>query len=408
MKQTFTLIALSLFSFCANAQWDTLNTQTSTDFNSISFSDNWNGVAVGQDPITGKGAAYFTVSAGLNWVPANMATNSLAINDVGFFPSSSFGFAVGDSGQVFICNTNVMTISAPMQVGTNDFYCVFPANDSVNYIGGDNGVLYRTSDYGTSWDTLDVQSTQPIRDIYFMNALVGWIVCDGGYIGYTIDGGQTWTAQPQDFSGFFQCKSIAFAGTNGYVIGDGGFMVNSTDAGLSWNIFSSVTAQNLTCLRFVNSLGGVMCGDNGAIYRTNTGGLNWTNESMTIVTQKLNKVCFSSDSVAFICGENGRILKSNTDVSSVTPNVMFTMNAIAYPNPFDGDQHLRINLEKASAVLISVTDVAGRIVLQENAGELNAGENTISPAGMSSLVNGMYLVQITTSYGSVSIPVIRK
>ena len=47
---------------------------------------------------------------------------------------------------------------------------------------------------------------------------------------------------------------------------------------------------------------------------------------MSYVKQKLNKVCFSSDSVAYICGENGRILKSNIDISSVQPNVNFVFD----------------------------------------------------------------------------------
>lgn len=410
MKKTFTFIAAFLFSFCANAQWDTLNTQTSTDFNSISFSDDWNGVAVGENATTGRGTAFFTVTAGMTWVQANMPINAPAINDVGIFAPSSLGYAVGDSGFVFTCNTNVMTISAPHQVGTQNLNCIFNVNDSVAYIGGDHGVLYRTSDYGTTWDTLSSQTTQPIRDIYFMNGLVGWVVCDGGYIGNTIDGGQTWTAQPQDYLGFLQCKSISFttAGTSGFVVGDGGLMVQSVNAGISWDTFSSITIQNLTCIRFANNLAGIICGNNGTIYRTYVGGSNWANESMSYVTEKLNKVCFSSDSIAYICGNDGRILKSNLDISSVETNISFAMNATAYPNPFDGDLNLSIHLEKASAVKISVLDVTGRIVLEENAGELNAGEHLVSPAGMSSLVNGMYLVRVATSYGSVTLPVVRQ
>lgn len=408
MKKTFTLLAVSLFSICANAQWDTLNTQTSTDFKSIGFTDDWNGVAVGENPATGEGAAFFTVTAGATWVAATMASNSLPINDVAFFPPFSLGYAVGDSGQIFICNTNVMTISAPSQLGTENLNCVVFANDSVAYTGGDNGALYRTSNYGASWDTLNTQTTQPIRDIYFTNALLGWIVCDGGYIGNTIDGGQTWTPQQQPYLGFLQGKGIAFAGTNAYVVGNSGDMINSTDAGLTWNAFTPVTSENLNCIRFSNALAGVMCGANGTIYRTYVGGSNWANESMSYVTEKLNKVCFSSDSVAYICGEDGRILKSNIDISSVQPDVNFAMQASAYPNPFESELHIMLSLEKTSPVQISVMDLSGRIVLQENFGELNQGENIITPSGIPSLNTGMYMMRIVTSYGSIALPVVRQ
>jgi photosystem II stability/assembly factor-like uncharacterized protein len=411
MKKTFTLIALSLFSIGANAQWDTLNTQTLTDFNSIAFTDNWNGMAVGKNPATGDGAAFWTGNAGLTWGAANLSTNSHAMNDIGFFPASHFGYAVGDSGQIFMCNTNVMTISPPEQLGTDDLNCIFPANDSVAYIGGDNGALYRTSDNGTSWDTLDIQSTQPVRDIFFsITALEGWIVCDGGYIAHTLDGGQTWTAQLQYYGGFLQCKGIAFTETtmNGFIVGNSGMMVSSINAGLSWDTFPPITNLNLSCIRFTNSLAGIICGDSGRIYRTYAGGFNWVNESMSYVTEKLNKICFSSDSIAYICGENGRIVKSNTDISSVEAPINFAMHATAYPNPFESEFHLVVNLEKASAVQIAVMDLSGRIVLNENSGELNAGTTVLTPQGISTLSSGMYVVQITTAYGTVTLPVVRQ
>ncbi len=408
MKKIFTLVA-ALFSFCANAQWDTLNTLTNTNFNSIAFSDNYNGVAVGEHPTTGRAAVFFTVNAGQTWVAANMTTNSPAINDVGIFPPSSYGYAVGDSGQIYFCNTNVMTISAPFQIGTQNLNCVFPLNDSMTFIGGDNGALYRTSDFGTSWDTLSSQSTQPIRDIYFMNPLVGWLVGDGGYIAMTIDAGVTWTAQTQPYLGFFQCKSISFAGTspNGFVVGNGGKMIESIDAGLTWDTVTPLTSKNLTCVRFGNNLAGIICGDSGNIYRTYVGGTNWANESMSYVKEKLNKICFSSDSVAFICGNDGRILRSNINISSV-PTVSFAVNAQAYPNPFEAELNVMLNLEKTSAVQISIIDLQGRVVLQENFGELHAGANLISPDGINILTSGMYVMQVITSDGNVSFPLVRK
>ncbi len=409
MKKIFTLVAASLLSFCANAQWDTLDTQTSTHFNSIAFSDNFNGVAVGEHPTTGRGAAFFTINAGQTWVAANMATNSPSINDVGIYAPSSLGYAVGDSGQIFICNTNVMTISAPYQIGTQNLNCIFPLSDSIAYIGGDNGALYRTSDYGTSWDTLSSQSTQPIRDIYFMNSLVGWLVCDGGYIAMTTDAGQTWTAQTQPYLGFYQCKSISFAGTspNGFVVGNGGKMTESIDAGLSWDTIMPLTSKNLSCVRFGNNLAGIICGDSGNIYRTYAGGSNWANENMSYVKEKLNKICFASDSVAYICGNDGRILKSNINISSV-PTVSIAMNALAYPNPFEVELNVLLNLEKTSAVQIIIVDLQGRIVLHENFGELNAGANLISPDGINTLTSGMYVMQVITSDGIVSLPLVRK
>jgi photosystem II stability/assembly factor-like uncharacterized protein len=404
MKKIFTLIAVSLFSICANAQWDTLNTQTSTDFKSIAFSNDNNGVAVGYDATALEGRIYHTMNGGQSWVLAHTGASSK--NDV-CFSSAMHGWVVGDNG-VIKQSTNGGSFWSYSTLGTKDFFAVFFLTDTTGFIGGEDGTLFRTSDGGATWDTLNTQTTQSIRDIYFSNTLLGWIVCDGGYIGYTIDGGQTWTPQQQPYLGFLQSKGIAFAGTNAYVVGNSGDMINSTDAGLTWNAFTPLTDKNLSCIRFGNSLAGIICGDSGVIYRTYVGGSNWASERMSYVTEKLNKVCFSSDSVAYICGDNGRILKSNIDISSVQPNVNFAMHASAYPNPFESELHIVLNLEKASAVQISVMDLSGRIVLTENFGEINQGENTITPAGISSLTSGMYMMRIVTSYGSVALPVVRQ
>jgi photosystem II stability/assembly factor-like uncharacterized protein len=406
MKKTFTLIALSLFSIGANAQWDTLNTQTSTDFKSIAFSDNYNGVAVGYDATALQGKIFHTTDGGQTWMLAHAGVS--AKNDV-CFSSALHGWVVGDSG-VIKRSIDGGFIWGVSYLGTKDLLSVFFLNDTIGFIGGEDGTLYRTSNSGANWDTLDIQSTQPVRDIYFRSVAEGWIVCDGGYIAHTLDSGNTWIAQLQDYLGFFQCKGIAFTETtmDGFIVGNSGMIVNSSDLGLSWDTFPSVTNKDLNGIRFTNSLAGIMCGDSGRIYRTNTGGFSWADETMSYVTEKLNKICFASDSVAFICGDNGRILKSNIDISSVQSPVNFAMNAAAYPNPFKEELHIVLNLEKASAVQITVTDLSGRIVLEENFSGLQTGETILTPQGISALANGMYVVNIVTSYGSVTLPVVRQ
>lgn len=409
MKKTTTLFTAILFSVFCHAQWDTLNTQTHTDFHSISFPDNMNGLAVGKNPTTGRGAAFYTADAGQTWTAANMSSNAPAINDVTFF-SPYLGYAVSDSGQIFTCNVSGMIISAPFQLGADNFNCIFKASDTVAYIGGDNGVLYRTPDFGQSWDTLNSQTTNAIRDIYFSNALTGWIVCDGGYIGSTTDGGQTWVADTtQPYYGFLQCKSIGFAGTSmkAFVVGDDGLIVSSTDNGMTWPNTLALTTYNLNCIRFSNDLSGVMVGSNGLIMRTWVGGPNFADESMSYVTETLTKVCYANDSTAYICGYNGRILKSNIDISSVHETFAASMQANVYPNPFTDELHIVLLLEKSSAVNMIITDLSGRVVAEENSGELHAGENIISPAGISSLASGTYFATIITSSGRISIPVIR-
>src|ERR1041385_1397413 len=146
MKKITLLVAAFLVSFCMNAQWDTLNTQTHTNFHSISFPDNMNGLAVGENASM-RGAAFYTADAGQTWTAATINTNAPALNDVIFF-SPGLGYAVSDSGQVFTCDVPSSTVTATFQLGTNDLRCICKASDTVAYIGGENGVLYRSPDFG--------------------------------------------------------------------------------------------------------------------------------------------------------------------------------------------------------------------------------------------------------------------
>ena len=405
LKTTTLITALLLSSFC-HAQWDTLNTQTHTDFHSIAFSNASNGVAVGYDATAQEGRIYHTTDGGQTWVLAHTGTNSK--NDA-CFSDASHAWVAGDSG-VIKQSGDAGAMWSVTYLGTKNFYSVFFPSDSVGYIGGEDGVLYRTSDTGGSWDTLNSQTTNAIRDIYFSNDLVGWIVCDGGYIGATTDGGQTWMADTTNpYFGFFQCKSIGFAGASqkAFVVGDDGLMVASTDNGLSWTASASGSAYDLHCIRFSNDLSGVMVGDSGYIARTWVGGPNFANESMSYVKEKLTKVCYANDSTAYICGYNGRILKSNTDISSVHAFAPAMVQANAYPNPFNDELHFALQLKNPSDVNMIITDLSGRIVSEENFGELHAGENIIPAQHVSSLAAGTYLATIITSSGRVSIPVIR-
>ncbi|CAN5232237.1 hypothetical protein BH09BAC5_BH09BAC5_16270 [soil metagenome] len=405
MKKIFTLFVGAFFVFNVNAQWDTLTTNTNTNFYSIAFSSNLNGVAVGYDTDTLEGKIFRTTDGGQNWSVSHIGTSSK--NSV-CFSDAMHAWAAGDNGVIKKSSDGggLWSFSA---VGTKNFYSIYFANDTVGYVGGENGVLYRTSDLGASWDTLDSQTNLAIRDIYFSDDLKGWIVCDGGYIASTTDGGQTWTAHPQPYYGFMQCKSIGFAGTsgNGFVVGNDGDIVSTNDAGSNWNWFTLNSSEQLNCVRFSNSLAGIVVGNNGLIERTYVGGTNWANESMSYVTENLNHICFASDSVAYICGNNGRILKSNIDISSVHSQPEFVMNANAFPNPFENELSVKINLENASQVELSILDISGRVVFNNNYGELNAGEQIIRPEGIQDLVSGIYVVRITTENGSVSLPVIR-
>ncbi len=407
MKKIITLFAATIISIGAFAQWDTLTTNTAANFNSISFTNENNGVAVGKNQISLRGVAYQTTDGGISWSLVNTGTPSY--NDV-FFQSNNTGWIAADSGFIMESSNSGQTWGTWAHIGTKNFNCIFFPTDTVGYVGGDDGILYRTADFGASWDTLNSGTNLSINDLFFADALNGWIVGDGGYMATTADGGQTWIQVGEPYFGFFNCSGFASAGTssNTFAVGNSGDLIHSSDGGLTWNALSSNTTSNLNSVRFTNNLAGIVCGDHGKILRTQDGGLSWYDETMSTVTENLTGVSWASDTLAYICGANGRILKSHIDISSVHSGVANTFEISAFPNPFAEELNIIVDLQKNSSVTIVIFDLSGRVVMEENEGEMNSGKHVVRTNGISSLVSGMYFVKVTSGNGELVIPVVNR
>jgi hypothetical protein len=68
-----------------------------------------------------------------------------------------------------------------------------------------------------------------------------------------------------------------------------------------------------------------------------------------------------------------------------------------YPNPNDGNLMLKFNLNTKEKVKLSVMDMEGRKVLEENITQVNIGENMLVRK-IEALKNGaVYMVTIQTS-----------
>lgn len=407
MKKIIALFVSAFVSVGVFAQWDTLTTNSTINFNAVYFSNDTHGVAVGKNT-SGRGDSYFSIDGGQTWTQGTRYFNTKSYNDLAFV-SLYLAWAVTDSGCVLQSNDEGHTWYFSSQPTTSNLNCICNANDTVFFAGGDNGVLFRSPDWGISWDTLSSGTNLAINDIYFIDANNGWIVGDGGYMAATADGGQTWFVVSQPLFGFFNCNGIAYAGetSDAYAVGNFGDMLHSPDGGFSWYANSTNTSYNLNSVQFTNDLAGIICGDNGIIFRTIDGGGTWWNESMTNVTEDLTGISWASDTLAFICGSNGRILKSHTDISSVHSVLENNFEISAYPNPFETDLNIIINLKKNSLVSFSIIDLAGRVLFEEDAGELNSGKHILRPDGISNLMSGMYFVKVISGESELVIPVVK-
>lgn len=172
-------------------------------------------------------------------------------------------------------------------------------DNMVGYIGGD-GVLVKTTNGGTSWSevvvdslTFGSQSTLDIFDMHWFSEQHG-IIMSGPWGGMfeTLDAGNTWQSMTPANSGFCQFGSVFyFDQNNGFAGGAGcfeGHIIDRFEDGI-WSTTMDPEdwdSQNLVVsIEFKDSLVGFAGTINGEILRTEDGGFNWDTISTMISDQ---------------------------------------------------------------------------------------------------------------------------
>ncbi|PSC70590.1 Photosystem II stability assembly factor chloroplastic [Micractinium conductrix] len=121
----------------------------------------------------------------------------------------------------------------------------------------------------------------------------------------TFDGGKTWEPRTVDAArdeGFnFRFNSISFNGDEGWIVGKPAILLHTTDGGKSWERMP-LSAKLPGAPVLVTALDGPGCAemttDQGAIYVTSNGAMNWTAAVQETVDATLNRVISSGISGA--------------------------------------------------------------------------------------------------------------
>jgi photosystem II stability/assembly factor-like uncharacterized protein len=134
----------------------------------------------------------------------------------------------------------------------------------------------------SAWEALPLGTKADFRDIYFADAMHGWIAggsyeITGGLIGRTSDGGKTWRyasnlTQRESMS----VSSIHFFDTNqGVAATSSGTIFSTIDGGETWTVtIRQGRVSGLSSLFFLDDRRGWAAGT-GDVIRTDDGGQNW-------------------------------------------------------------------------------------------------------------------------------------
>ncbi len=246
------------------------------------------------------------------------------------------------------------TVWTPVSGGTSDNLVIGQfVNSTASYVGGENGVILKTTDAGNTWNQEApapalATSNGPgsIYGLSFLSATTGFVAADQRDISETMDGGMSWISMdasnvPQSDlvrSLYFTNSLTGFVGTADAFEQPSGSICRSTDGGQTWNpiITTNGGIYDIDFSSATNNMNGVALGRFGVAYWTANGGTSWNAGSTDKPNSLISRSTFTSATTGFAVGSdlsdtNGFVLR--TDDAGHTWHTVtmtnFSLNGIA-------------------------------------------------------------------------------
>ncbi|MDQ3021173.1 MAG: YCF48-related protein [Bacteroidota bacterium] len=199
--------------------------------------------------------------------------------------------------------------------------------DGVNVVAvGDNGLIFRSTNTGSTWSSFTIPSVNFKDAVSFNNNV--WIAGDNGKVYKTQIINTAITAYSTGVTNTL--RSISFIDGNlGFVCGDDGIIFKTVNGGLNWSSSSTgITNVDLNSISFLDAQKGIVTGKNGSVYMTGNGGSSWTPEPVG-TSRNLIKVKYFSDGIA-LSGEYGilYVKPTGSSWSPVNTRIVTDINGV--------------------------------------------------------------------------------
>ncbi|UCG50496.1 MAG: hypothetical protein JSW58_09795 [Candidatus Latescibacterota bacterium] len=249
--------------------WSVVTSGSTNRLHRVSFVGN-TGWTVGLNSVILK-----TTDAGLTWMPqdAGVTTHFRSVHFVdentGWVVASPWG-TPNMEGYVMKTIDGGDSWAIQLEEPSNAVFFV----DADSGCVGTSGGVYRTTNGGGMWQFVDMGAPRAINQIFFVNTLTGWAVCQEGFMAKTTDGGRTWVQQ--QYGTDRNVSDVFFLDSNRgwYVTGDPATIATTIDGGATWTFQTCPITSAVRDVMFANENVGWIVGYYGTILRTFTGGRN--------------------------------------------------------------------------------------------------------------------------------------
>jgi photosystem II stability/assembly factor-like uncharacterized protein len=389
MKKAFILIIGLVFASSIQAQsdWESNHTfmpgQTLKDIFAISpttiygISALYSGTALNVKKTTDNGD---------NWIEQYAGHTSMNYYELAS-PDSIDIFAVANGG-IIIHNSGGETWSTVTSGTIENLRTIDFVNSSTGFIGGDGGTILKTTDGGSTWTDLEATLDAPYSPLCLemINESHGFL---GGhsFLQVTYDGGLNWTFVPgfAPGDGTFAFREIQFLNNNlAFACGDQGAIWISEDGGLTWTLQETGTDESIQDIRMWDANIGFACGFAGVALKTEDGGDTWTNMT-TDISENFYTLDFHENR-GFMGSYFGTVLTHEFTAPGVSIEEFSNHNFSVYPNPSATSIQLKgIDWNQVSEV--EIIDMQGNIMF-------NSTQPNQAQLDCSKFEKGTYIVRV--------------
>ncbi len=307
------------------SQWQEISTPTNEDLNTIEIINN-NAFCGGKNGVLLK-----SLDQGETWTEITTSASG-SITSIHFI-NSSIGFFTTSLGKIFkTLNGGIDWTEKSVHVGGIngiDFQ-----NLLTGIAVGDNGNIFKTTDGGNNWIDLGSQSIYIINDIAFINDTLAVAVGASGSYLFSTNIGESWMYKNTNSSETFfavEKKNSATAS----IVGTQGAYAEFSQSNLSISdIFSVGVEENwlkdVHCVHQQDSTTKTMIVGFGSTFCVENDG--W--KSFTIhPSNNLNGLNFFNDTIGLACGLYGKIYKTTSGGIPASTNTLKQVELNLYPIP---------------------------------------------------------------------------